>query len=272
MPQISVIVDNKSLSSYLGSEHGLSMLIKLDNGRQWLWDTGQSELFIHNARALNLDPGQIHGLALSHGHYDHTGGLDILLASGFKGYIYAHPCFARSRFHVDAGNARSIGLKTNNLPRIIKHHVPVESVLELDHGLIMLTSITRKDGNFQAVDGFFQDMKGEEPDLVPDDAVLVLEDNNRAVLILGCCHSGLKNTCEYIEEKLGIREYHTLIGGLHLSKGYEKAYAQTLATIKEYGFNRVYPGHCTGEKAILYLQEKLGAKVLPMGAGLVVDM
>ncbi|WP_457572411.1 MBL fold metallo-hydrolase, partial [Desulfovulcanus sp.] len=91
MPQITVIVDNKTLSSALGCEHGLSMLIKLDNGRQWLWDTGQSELFIHNARALNLDLGQIHGLALSHGHYDHTGALDLLLASGFKGHIYAHP-------------------------------------------------------------------------------------------------------------------------------------------------------------------------------------
>ena len=274
MPQLAVLCDNHTLNPHLACEHGLSMAIILDSGDLWIWDTGQSGLFMDNAFSMGINPGRAAGLALSHGHYDHTGGLDRFWEqTDFPGPVYAHPNIFAERFACHPGtDPRAIGLRTEDAQRLRAQMVQVTDSHELAPGLTMFTSITRQPGNFEPIQGFYLDTECTKPDTVPDDAALVLETPNGPVLILGCCHSGLKNTCDHIAAHLHIDHFHALIGGLHLGSASDQAIEETRKTIEKYGCTRVYAGHCTGDNALLMLQKALPLVVQPMGSGFFVKL
>ena len=269
MPQIAVLCDNQTMHPELAHEHGLSMVIVLDSEEFWLWDTGQSGLFMDNGFSMGINPGRAAGLALSHGHYDHTGGLDRFFEqTDFQGPVYAHPTIFAQRFSCRPGtDPRAIGLRTDDPGRLRRQLVPVQGSIQLAPGLTMFTSITRHAGNFEPVQGFYLDPESTLPDPVEDDAALVLDTADGPVLILGCCHSGLKNTCEHIAAHLHINTFHTLIGGLHLNNAPDTALEETRATIEKYGFTRVHAGHCTGTAAFNRLTQSLPAVMYPMGSG-----
>ena len=271
--RVTVLCDNESADPHCGCEWGLALAVDLgsaeepreeDNGL-WLWDTGQTDLFLKNATALGLDVGQARGLALSHGHFDHTGGLEALVAAGFSGSIHAHPSCACARFAEEPGGKprRSIGPPTP-LPAFI----PAGPVTRLAPGLTLLTGIPRAPKNFQAVQGFSLDLEGALPDPVPDDAFLVLDSRHGPVVILGCCHSGLANSLTCLRERLGIRRVHAVLGGLHLFKAGLAALEETAQAIEEFAVQRLLAGHCTGPDRLAILKKRLPqCEVRPLAAG-----
>jgi 7,8-dihydropterin-6-yl-methyl-4-(beta-D-ribofuranosyl)aminobenzene 5'-phosphate synthase len=272
MPQLAILIDNTSLNPHLACEHGLSMGIVLDSGDLWIWDTGQTGAFMDNAFAMGIDPGRAAGLALSHGHYDHTGGLDRLWEiTDFKGPIHGHPSVFVDRYACHPGTPpRAIGLRTTDPERLRRQFVSVTDTMKLAPGLTMYTNITRQPGHYEPIRGFYLDPDCTRPDTIPDDACLVLETSNGPVLVLGCCHSGLANTCDHVATCHGIDHFHALIGGLHLGGASDTAIQETRATIERYGFTTVFAGHCTGEHAFTQLQTSLPKIIRPMGAGLFV--
>ncbi|WP_462325810.1 MBL fold metallo-hydrolase [Desulfoplanes sp.] len=272
MPQIAILIDNTTMNPHLACEHGLSMGIILDSGDLWIWDTGQSGLFVDNAFSMGIHPGRAAGLALSHGHYDHTGGLDRLWEqTDFQRPIYGHPAIFVDRFACHPGTVpRAIGLRTNDPERLKKQLVPVENTMELAPGLTMFTNTTRQAEHYEPIQGFYRDREATRPDTIPDDGCLVLESANGPVLILGCCHSGLANTCEHVAKCHGIDRFHGLIGGLHLGRASEDAIEETRTTIEHFGFQTVFAGHCTGQSALEQLQQSLPETIHPMGSGLFV--
>ncbi|GAU08951.1 MBL fold metallo-hydrolase [Desulfoplanes formicivorans] len=274
MPQIAVFIDNMTMNPHLACEHGLSMGIILDSGELWIWDTGQTGLFMGNAMAMGIHPGRATGVVLSHGHYDHTGGLNRLWEQAdFQGPIYGHPMIFARRFASHGETPpRAIGLRTNAPRRLTKQFISVENRMELAPGLTMYTNITRQPGHYEPIQGFYLDQEATQPDTIPDDACLVLESPNGPILVLGCCHSGLANTCEHIAECHGIDRFHSLIGGLHLGRASDEAIEETCRTIKRFGFESVFAGHCTGETALPSLQKSLPDIVHPMGSGLFVKL
>lgn len=272
--RLCVLSDDHSGADGFRSEHGLSVLITLSNGRQWLWDVGQSPLFLENAAKLGVDLTQIEGLALSHGHYDHTGGLAaIFLEAGFRGPIFAHPSFAAVRYKKkQGGGLEKIGL---NLDPLIRRSLRINEVndrCDLDEGLTMFSAIPRREGLFQAVDGYFFDTKAISPDLVSDDSCLVIRTGRGPMVILGCCHSGLANTLHHLHGVAGLKSIHAVVGGLHLLTAPHAALQETVATLREYAVQAVYPCHCTGEKAVGFLKEKLPGAVFEIGAGTVIEL
>ena len=100
--EICAIVEERSETAVLGSEHGLCLALKTGTG-SWLFDTGQTDIVIDNASKLAIELKERRGIILSHGHYDHTGGLrSVLRGSGPKN-IYAHPDIFRTRFNLKKG-------------------------------------------------------------------------------------------------------------------------------------------------------------------------
>jgi 7,8-dihydropterin-6-yl-methyl-4-(beta-D-ribofuranosyl)aminobenzene 5'-phosphate synthase len=265
-------MDNMAMNPRLASEHGLSMGIILDSGDLWIWDTGETGLFMDNAMAMGIDPGRAVGLALSHGHYDHTGGIDSLWEQGnFQGPVYGHPMIFARRFACHPNTPpRAIGLATRDPQQLRQHFISVEDRKELAPGLTMYTNMTRQAGHYEPIQGFYLDPQAHQPDTIPDDACLVLETPKGPVLILGCCHSGLANTCEHVARHHGIDHFLGLMGGLHLGRASDEAIEETCRTIKRFGFESVFAGHCTGETALLSLQKSLPDIVHPMGSGLFV--
>jgi len=268
--RIVVLCDNESAHPACGCEWGLALAIDLDpaedGGGLWLWDTGQTDLFLRNAAALGVDVDRARGLALSHGHYDHTGGLSALCSStAFQGPIHAHPACALARFAEESGGRppRSIGP-----PAPLPAFAPADPVQVLAPGLTLLSDIPRAPGAFQAVHGFSLDTRGNEPDSVPDDAFLVLESPSGPVVVLGCCHSGLANSLACLRQRLDIDRVHAVLGGLHLFKAGPEALEETAQAIEAFGVRRLVAGHCTGPDRLALLRERLpDREVLPLAAG-----
>lgn len=271
--QIAVLADNSALPGF-ESEHGLSLALFLADGALWLWDTGQSDLFLRQARQMGLDLAQARGVALSHGHYDHTGGLEHLLRlPGFQGEVAAHPGFALIRYRA---REQSLGCDIANpcpppLLGACRLRL-VHSLARLDEGLFMLAHIPRNPGKIECTDGMCLDPEGLWPDPVPDDACLVLPRRRGLGVILGCCHSGLANTLDYVRRCFGNDPLEFVLGGLHLSGSGPEAFRDTLRALRENDVAAVYPAHCTGREAVEFLSREFPGEVRPLAAGMVLEV
>lgn len=267
--RVIVLCDNETSDPACGCEWGLSLALDLGpepaDGGLWLWDTGKTDLFLANAARLGIDAADARGLALSHGHFDHTGGLTALLAAGFRGSIHAHPACAGARYakEPDGKPRRPIGP-----PRPLPPFQPAGPLTVLAPGLTLLTDIPRAPGNFEAVAGFSLDDQGRQPDTVPDDAFLVLDTDNGPVVVLGCCHSGLANSLACARERLGHAGFFAVLGGLHLFQAGPEALAETALALAEHGVQRLVAGHCTGADRLELLRGlATGCEVLPLATG-----
>ncbi len=263
--RISVLCDNETLNDSLGKEWGLSMAIELPGDSLWLWDCGTTSLFLKNAAEMKIQPEKAKGIALSHGHWDHTGGMDDLMAANFMGPVYAHPDFAAKRYsREDDGSSKDASFPCEYPGTII-----VRDHVELDDGLFMITSIPRREGFFEATNGLFTDPEQTATDHVPDDAFLLLMSSSGPIVILGCCHSGIGNSLYHLRDLTGIDRVHAVLGGLHLYNCKEDEFERTAKIIEEFKPEVISAGHCTGKDGFSFLQDRLSCTVLPMGSGAV---
>jgi 7,8-dihydropterin-6-yl-methyl-4-(beta-D-ribofuranosyl)aminobenzene 5'-phosphate synthase len=270
--RVHVLSDNKALPGF-ESEHGLSLLLEMGNGQSWLWDTGQGRFFQDNAARMGLNLDQAVGCALSHGHYDHSGGIPHLLQTDFSGPIVGHPKIFEPRFHVPVeGKARFIGNPHADSAAAYPGFAGVSSEAAIAPGLWFMTSIARRPGNFQAVAHFFFDAQGTSPDPVEDDACLVADLAHGPVLILGCCHSGLANTLLDVAERLGRQAIFAVIGGLHLMNSGEEDFYDTLTALDRFKVKRVYAGHCTGKEAQEYMSRRFPGQWVETKSGLTIEI
>jgi len=250
---VTALVDNRSVDPRLKSEHGLSFRIETDNGAI-LWDTGQSEMFLENAAVLGISLRETEHIALSHGHYDHTGGLMKALDEIPGAIVHAHPDVFIKRFGLDRSRneARSIGIpfdKTDieaNCARLSENTGPQEIIPG-----VYLTGEIPRITEFEDTGGaFFCDTGLSEPDLLFDDQSLVIETDDGIALLLGCCHSGLINTLMHVEKNWGTRSFPLIAGGTHLVNATGERLRLTVDSLRKYRIGQFVPGHCTGEKAL----------------------
>ena len=251
--RVTALVDNTPGDPRLGSEHGLSFWIETDNG-PILWDTGQSGMFMENAAVLGIPVRGTKHIALSHGHYDHTGGLVKALAEAPEAVVHVHPDVFVERFAPDRnGNeARSIGIpfdKSDIETRCSRLIESVEPQVILPG--VSLTGEIPRVTDFEDTGGtFYLDEGLSEPDPIRDDQSLVIETDDGVVLLLGCCHAGLVNTLTHVEKNWGTRSFPLIAGGTHLLNATGERLRATVDALRNYRIGRFVPGHCTGENAL----------------------
>lgn len=266
---ITVLVDNQA-DPGLCSEHGLSLWIQ-SGGQHILFDTGQADALKANAELLGVDLSKTDRLVLSHGHYDHTGGIAHVLQAAPNALVYAHPGILDVRYSLRDGVARSVSIpdesKTSLLNLADHRLLWVTQAMPLLPG-VELTGPIPRETNFEDTGGpFYLDPQGERPDLLMDDLALWINTSMGAVVCVGCCHAGLINTLTHIQH-LENNPIRAIIGGLHLLQASEERLHRTISALRAMVPHQVVPCHCTGGEAIKALQAAFPGRVLPGRAGM----
>jgi 7,8-dihydropterin-6-yl-methyl-4-(beta-D-ribofuranosyl)aminobenzene 5'-phosphate synthase len=273
--RITILCENTAgpLSGTLG-EHGFSALVESDSG-SLLFDTGQGETLLTNARRMNRNLHEVGMVVLSHGHYDHTGGLWPLLRSCGGKVIHAHPEVFRSRYRVkETGEPLSIGMPYQQefLEGLGAQFTFGNSWREILPDIFLTGEVPRQNGFERGDSGLFCDTAGCSADTHPDDQSLVISTVKGLVLILGCCHAGIINTLEHVREESYVKEIYAVIGGMHLGFCGEEQIDQTVKALRRFNIRKLVGSHCTGFAAAARLAREFPGSFQPGFVGFTVEV
>ena len=250
--RVTMLLDNLAADPSLAAEHGLSLYIETEKHRI-LFDAGQSDAFARNAEALGIDLSAVDIAILSHGHYDHSGGLARFLELNDHAPLYLH----RSAFERrEAERGRNIGLDPSlaDSPRLVF----TDDILHLDVGLALITCNQRERRFPSHSGGLYQYRDGApEQDAFLHEQYLCLHEGTRNVVISGCSHKGILNVMHWLHPDV-------LIGGFHLKKvdpDTERPRLYTMAVQLRMFDTVYYTAHCTGEAQYRVLREVMGEQL-----------
>jgi len=264
--RITTIVDNTA-SGDMWAEHGQAILIEKD-GRSILFDTGQTpEVLRYNMGNLGIAPEEIDTVVLSHGHYDHTGGLPWLVRANHDLEIYGHPDMFAEKYAKKGTEQRYIGISERSEEITGRFHAVIEP-REVAKEITVLGEIPVKNKEEweNGHKGMLLKKNGEfVPDPLKDDTALIIDLGEGLGLITGCSHSGITNIIEYAEH-VGGKDVILVIGGMHLSSAPLSLINRTVDYMKDRKF-MVMPGHCTGFNAMNIMKNGLRYRMRPNFAG-----
>ncbi len=269
---ITLLSDNVVNKKGLLAEHGLCVLLETD-GQQVLFDVGQGFSALHNAQVLGLS---LHSppIILSHGHYDHTGGLTYFVSEFSNPTIFAHPDVFRQRFSATTANyKRNVGAAftkeelENEGARIYLHAGPCEVL----NGVWITGQIPRLLADDQAIAGLSLDAAGQTIDDVHDEICVVIEGSKKAIVLLGCAHPGVRNIINHIETLIDT-PLCGLVGGFHLMSTPKQDVEALAAFLRENGIEFVGASHCTGCQAADVLSKYVECTMTTVGTRLQLDL
>lgn len=248
--KVSILVENTVGVSYgVFAEWGLSML--LDFGKELiLFDTGQLGSLINNAQVMGVDLRKIAKVVLSHGHYDHTGGLLAFLKLRGKVPVYAHSdLFASHCIRDGDTNRRYIGVPfcLEQLESAGADFCWYREPQEISPGLWVSGEIPRRTVFEKGDDRLVQFNPNKLiKDPIHDDLSLFYKTDKGLVIILGCAHSGLVNIIEHSKIVTGQKNIRAIIGGTHLGPVDSTQQEGTIEYLKSLNLECLAPNHCTG--------------------------
>lgn len=266
--RITVLVENTSRQPGLLPEHGLSYWIET-NTHCVLFDTGQGPALASNARQLRIVLKRTDAIVLSHGHYDHTGGLNFAFHQAGKAQLFIHPQAVIRRYAQSQGQRREIGLCSMTEQEIGQEKdrlVWTDHPTEIVSGVFTTGPIPRCT-NYEGTGGnFFLDSACTMPDPILDDQAVYMDTDVGIVVLLGCAHAGIVNTLNYIQT-LTQRPIHAVIGGTYLINASYTRIDQTIADLRGMNLNLLVPTHCTGPQAMEALWSNFPAKMAECQVG-----
>ncbi len=261
---------------YLLGEWGLSVLVETDEANI-LFDTGKSISAVHNADSLGIDLHRVDKIVLSHGHYDHSGGLQLVLHRMRKEVeIIAHPGVWAAKYVRRQGQRdryvgipfqrellESLGAAFNLTTEPVKITGNIMTTGEIpmvtDFEAIATTIYVKEDGGWQ-------------PDKILDDLALIINGEQGLIIILGCAHRGAINTLYHAQQLTGVEKIHSVLGGAHLIGTSEEQLLLTMKALRELDVQRLGLCHCTGLPALMRLAYEFGERSFFNVVGTTIDL
>jgi len=254
MLKIHVLNDNAPKINF-ASEHGLSYLIEAD--KKILFDFGQSDIFLKNAKLLNIDLENIDTCVLSHGHYDHGNGLKYLENKK----LITHPHSFQKKYRKKDNSY--IGLSFSKKIAEEKFKLTLsKKPLKISNEITFLGEIPRLN-NFEAKTTSFKLENGKD-DFVFDDSAIVVNTKKGLVIVTGCSHSGICNIIEHAKLISKTNIVYGAIGGFHLKFNDLKT-DRTIEYFKKNNIKKIYPTHCTALPALAQFYDKFKIKQVHSG-------
>ena len=260
--KVTTLVENLTYKSGLLAEHGLSFYIEMES-KKILFDTGQSDVFVRNAQALGIDLTEVDAVVISHGHYDHAGGLNTFLRLNQKAKVYLKRAALADKYH---GTSRYIGAAVN--AGLASGRIAfVDDQLELDRGLFIIPHtpiINPADTHFK---GFL--VKKEslfEEDTFEDELFLAVDSTDGISIISSCSHRGITNMVEAAKSTFK-KEIKAVVGGFHLQGCSPEQLEETISYFEQQAPKSLGICHCTGIDRYGGFVHRLGSMVFYNSTG-----
>jgi len=250
--KITTLIENSAGEHHgLNSEHGLSFFIEKDDTRI-LFDTGQTGLFITNAEQLRVDLTSLDHVVLSHGHYDHSGGLrslaqlttefNLIMGQGFFDEKYGF----KNNSHEYLGNNFDENFLTE---KGIAFQYTSNPCTELVPDVFVITSFLRVHED-EKINPRFKILKDDafSEDSFADEVLLAIDTPKGLIVLLGCSHPGMKNMLDFTTEHLK-RPLYAVLGGTHLVEANEESLAKSMDYLHNDDLKIIGVSHCTGDAA-----------------------
>jgi 7,8-dihydropterin-6-yl-methyl-4-(beta-D-ribofuranosyl)aminobenzene 5'-phosphate synthase len=276
---ITVLVDNNPNPARpeLRAEHGLSLFVEA-GGARILFDTGASDLFLMNAKLLGIDPSTVDAVVLSHGHYDHGGGLAAFAEINKGAAIHLGQGAMDEHYIKVVGPLRKkIGLSRVLRAAIGERLIVVRGKREIAKNVFLVSPIEPGARIPSDRKLFFMKTGGSiRQDDFAHEVMLAIEEKNEVVLLTGCSHNGLMNMIEAAQKAFPGKTLKAVIGGFHLTNPITKKLGETPEYIRSIGqalagnprILKVISGHCTGIPAFGLLKQEMNEKLGQLEVGM----
>jgi 7,8-dihydropterin-6-yl-methyl-4-(beta-D-ribofuranosyl)aminobenzene 5'-phosphate synthase len=278
---ITVLIENTVCNinpSGVNGEHGISLFIETDDNKI-LFDTGKSGLFYQNAQKLGIDIAEVDYVFISHGHFDHGGGLKQFLAINHKASIYLHhKAFGKHYAKLLGFIPLYIGLDRKIWKQHHERFILLDKETHITPNLIIIDDFESHFPIPKGNNSLYEKVNNKlQKDTFSHEIALIISNNDNNILLTGCSHSGIINMYDKASKVLDQSTIDTVIGGFHIhnpvtKKNESKAYLDQLAAALKKTGATYYTGHCTGEKNYNYLKQQLGDKLNTMRTGDVIKI
>ncbi|MDD5456273.1 MAG: MBL fold metallo-hydrolase [Candidatus Margulisbacteria bacterium] len=245
---ITVLCENNSQRSDLEAEHGFSLFIEADN-KKYLFDTGASDKYLKNAKTLGIDITNINKVILSHSHYDHTGGLELLDDKT----VFVHQHFFNKKYKKINDRHEYIGIKLDETEYELGNRIKFLKLCTffvLDDSTRLVCDFSKQNNQN---DFYIKINDRFQPDYFNDEIIVTFNTKKGLVILTGCSHSGIINIINKAIEINKTDKIYTLLGGLHLSKLSEGENKSIAGKLNRYKIANIGISHCTGDKLLKYL-------------------
>lgn len=279
--RLTVVCENTVARPGFIGEHGFAALLETDGGTL-LFDTGQGFSLIHNLLRFLKDVTKIEKVVLSHGHFDHTGGLLSFLGVRGPCPVIGHPDVLKERFRLMSPapgmeeKPVSIGIPWHEA-YLVSRGARFQWVTEWSEILpgVYVTGVVPRKTSFETGDPKFlvKTPDGFTPDAFLDDYSMIVDTPKGLIVVLGCAHAGTINILNHVTDKLGQRKIHALVGGTHLDFSSTDQLDKTIEALRSFDVDIVAVSHCTGQQAATIMATEFGAKFrfAPVGFQLAVS-
>lgn len=275
--KVTVICENSVQMPFpLIAEHGLSFLIE-DGEDVTLFDTGQGLGVVHNLKLMGKSIPMIKRIILSHGHYDHTGGLLAVLKEhqgNLPVYLNGSAFNEKVAFR-PTGAVIPIGMKeTREVYEAngARFHEVTESICRIIESITSISGVMHEPG-WRPWDSMLKVKTDSviEDDLFWDDLSLLLETASGPVVLLGCAHAGIVEILDQFSGSTGNKKFHAIIGGTHLDSAPEEYVMNAIDAVKRYDPDIIAVSHCTGFRVACRFASEFGERFINASVGRVFE-